>query len=172
MRAANCRIRCNSSLSKRPGLRPRGCQYELSSTRRWPRRAASRSNSLTDDPASTFILKTIRADAFGQTKLTALAPWKPPKPSRESSGTRSREPPPKEAKNPSRSAPVHPWSQFTSATSSPGGVIAAFPAFPRGLWRRSRSWGPPADRDVDAVGAMHQRTNSHRSAARRGKLGN
>ena len=25
MRIANCRIRCNSSLSKRPGFRPRGC---------------------------------------------------------------------------------------------------------------------------------------------------
>ena len=37
-----------------------------------------------------------------------------------------------------RSAPVHPWSQFQSATSSPGGIIAALPAFPRALWRRHR----------------------------------
>jgi len=55
MRTANCRIRCNSSSSKRPGLRPRGCQFELSSTRSCPKRAASKSVSLTGVLASSFI---------------------------------------------------------------------------------------------------------------------
>ena len=43
--------------------------------------------------------------------------------------TRSREPPPKEAKNPPRSAPVHPWSQFTSA-SVPRRYHRCLPSFP------------------------------------------